>query len=170
MHHPERIDQLVGQWAAQRPDLDLKAMALAVRLLTVGQLIDARINGLAAEYGLHRSEGDVLFTLRRAGAPFRLTPTQLAESLMVTTGTMTNRLDRLQGRGLITRVPNPDDRRGVIVELTPAGLELVEAAVTRHVANESDMLSVLDDHDRAELTRITDALITHLSESSRAPS
>ena len=162
MNEPDRIERLVGQWAAERPDLDVQAMDLAARLLRVGQLISGRIDTLATEFGLHRSEGDVLFTLRRAGPPFRLSPTQLAASLLVTSGTMTNRLDRLEERGLIRRLPNPRDRRSLDVELSPEGRLLADTAVTRHVANEQKMLSILSKRDRADLVRITRKLITHL--------
>ena len=159
---PDRIDRLVGQWADERPDLDLDTMALAARLMRVAQLISGRIDELAAANGVHRGEGDVLFALRRAGPPFRLSPTRLAESLLVTTGTMTNRLDRLEQRGLIKRIPNPADRRSLDVELSAEGRRLVDAAVTEHVANEQAMLAPLTARDRAELTRITRKLIAHL--------
>jgi DNA-binding MarR family transcriptional regulator len=161
----ERIDQLLGQWSTERPDLDVDVMALVTRLERVADLIRARIDALAAEYGVHRSEGDVLLTLRRAGAPYRLSPTQLVESLLVTTGTMTNRLDRLEKRGYIRRIPNPDDRRGLIVELTDTARELVDKVILAHIDNERQMLSVLTVHDRAELTRLTDKLLDHLSSS-----
>ena len=162
MSETDRIDRLVGQWAAERPDLDLETMALAARLTRVAQLINGRIEELAAAHGVHRGEGDVLFALRRAGPPFRLSPTRLAESLLVTTGTMTNRLDRLEQRGLIKRIPNPADRRSLDVELSAEGRRQVDAAVTEHVANEQAMLAPLTARDRAELTRITRKLIAHL--------
>jgi DNA-binding MarR family transcriptional regulator len=158
----DRIERLVGQWANERPDLDLGTMELVARLTTVVQLINARIDALAAEYGVHRGEGDVLFTLRRSGEPYRLSPSRLAGSLLVSTGTMTNRLDRLEERGLIKRVANPQDRRGMDVELTEEGRRLVDEAVTRHVSNEQEMLSVLTQRDKVELARITSKLITHL--------
>src|SRR5262245_9580449 len=115
----DRIDALVGQWGEERPDLDLDVMALVARLLGVAAVIRARIEALATEYGIGPGEGDILFTLRRAGPPYRLSPSRLAESLLVATGTMTNRLDRLEARGLIERIPNPDDRRSVEIALTP---------------------------------------------------
>jgi DNA-binding MarR family transcriptional regulator len=104
----------------------------------------------------------VLFTLRRAGSPFRLSPTKLAASLLITSGTMTNRLDRLETRGLIRRLPNPNDRRSLDVELTAEGKRLVDEAIGAHVANEREMLSVLNNRDRADLARITRKLIEHL--------
>jgi DNA-binding MarR family transcriptional regulator len=162
MNEPDRIERLVGQWGAERPDLDLDTMDLAARLMRVGELIKGRIEEFAAGFGIHRGEGDVLFALRRAGPPFRLSPTRLAASLLVTSGTMTNRLDRLEQRGLIKRLPNPNDRRGLDIELSAEGRRLVDEAVTEHVANEREMLSVLSQRDRADLIRITRKLMDHL--------
>ena len=153
---------MVEQWTRERPDLDVDTMALVARLVSAAQLVSGRIDELAAEHGVHRGEGDVLFALRRAGPPYRLSPTRLAESGLVTTGTMTNRLDRLEGRGLIKRIPNPADRRSLDVELSAEGLRLVDVAIARHVANEQDMMAPLSPRDRAELTRITRKLIAHL--------
>ncbi|RMI29696.1 MarR family winged helix-turn-helix transcriptional regulator [Nocardia stercoris] len=162
MQESQRIDHLLGQWADERPDVDTGSMALVTRLQRVVQLIDLRLDALAAEYGVHRSEGDVLFALRRAGAPYRLSPSRLAESLLVTTGTMTNRLDRLEKRGYIRRIPNPEDRRGILVELTDVARELTDTALEQHVGNQREMLAVLSVADRRELTRLLNTLIDHL--------
>jgi DNA-binding MarR family transcriptional regulator len=159
----DRIDELVAQWAAQRPDLDTEVMAVIARLLAVGELVGRRIDASAAAHGLDRGQGDVLFTLRRAGPPYRLSPTQLAASLLVTSGTMTNRLDRLQRRGLIERVANPTDRRGMDVRLTGAGVRLADELVTAHVANEEELLSPLGAREREQLVRITRKLFAHLA-------
>ncbi|OLF05333.1 hypothetical protein BLA60_36505 [Actinophytocola xinjiangensis] len=164
MDENERIDALVGQWASQRPDLDLDTMALLARLTRAAQLVDGRVSALAGAYGLHRGEGDVLFALRRAGAPYRLSPTRLAKALLVTTGTMTNRLDRLEKRGFIVRVPNPDDRRSLDIELTEDGRGQVDEAVTRHGAGQREMVAPLSRRDRADLERVTRKLIAHLGE------
>lgn len=162
MSESDRIGRLVGQWAAERPELDLETMDQVARLTRVAQLINGRIEEFAASFGVHRGEGDVLFTLRRAGPPFRLSPTKLAASALITSGTMTNRLDRLENRGLIKRLPNPNDRRSLDVELTAEGKRLVDEAIGAHVANEREMLSVLSNRDRADLARITRKLIDHL--------
>src|SRR5262245_3696579 len=132
----DNIDELTSQWAAQRPDIDWRVMPLVSRLILVGALMGRQIEATASEYGVNRGEGDVLFTLRRAGPPFRLSPSQLAASGLVTSGTMTNRLDRLEQRGLVRRRPNPEDRRGLDVELTAKGRRLVDEAVVEHVARE----------------------------------
>jgi DNA-binding MarR family transcriptional regulator len=162
---PDRLDELVAQWNAVRPDLDVGVMAEVARLLHVARLIGESLAAMAADHGLQVGEGDVLFTLYRAGPPHRLSPTQLADSTLVTTGTMTNRLDKLEAGGLIRRIPNPDDRRGVAVELTERGRELVDRLVGEHVANEERMLSALSARERQQLTRLTRKLLTHLADS-----
>lgn len=159
----DRIDLLVDQWAGERPDLDIETMREVARLMHVGRLIEARIDAMAAEFGVDRGQGDVLFTLRRAGAPYRLSPSQLTDALLVTSGTMTNRLDRLERRGLIRRLPNPDDRRGVVIELTDEARAVVDRAVEEHVAREQEMLAPLSAEDRRELDRILRTLVAHLS-------
>lgn len=162
MAQPDRVEVLVSQWERERPDLDLETMALAARLLGVGRMIDARIGALAAEHEMTMGEGDILLTLRRAGDPYRLLPTQLTDSLLVSSGTMTNRLDRLERRGLVERVPNPEDRRSVEIALTGSGRELVDAVVGEHVAREQEMLAPLSPRERETLTRILRKLAAHL--------
>ncbi|MBD8080295.1 MarR family winged helix-turn-helix transcriptional regulator [Cellulosimicrobium arenosum] len=162
MDDNDRIDALVGQWADERPDLDLDAMALLARLGRTAELVDARTQALAADYGVNRGDGDVLFALRRAGAPYRLSPTSLARALLMTTGTMTGRLDRLETRGLIVRVPSTQDRRSLDVELTDEGRRQVDDAVTRHGATQREIVATLTATDRADLDRVTRRLITHL--------
>jgi DNA-binding MarR family transcriptional regulator len=161
---PDRLDTLVAQWQAVRPDLDVGVMAEVARVLHLARLIGERLAAKAAEYDLQVGEGDVLFTLFRAGPPHRLSPTQLAESTLVTTGTMTNRLDKLEARGLVRRSPNPDDRRGLAVELTAAGRRLVDGLVAEHVANEERMMSALSAREREQLARLTGKLLAHLTQ------
>ena len=160
---PDHIDTLVGQWAAQHPDLDVATMARVGRLLEVARTIEAGLVAHAAELGVDLAEGDVLFTLRRAGAPHRLSPSALSASLLVSSGTLTNRLDRLERKGLIRRVPHPTDRRSTEVELTPAAVTAVDAAIRRHVANEQQMLSGLGDREQAQLDRLLRKLLAHLA-------
>jgi DNA-binding MarR family transcriptional regulator len=159
----DRIDELAAQWSAERPDVDAEVMASVGRLLYVARLVQDRIAARAAVWGLQIGEGDVLFTLRRAGAPYRLSPSGLAESTLVTTGTMTNRLDKLEARGLVRRVPNPSDRRGIEVELTPAGRRLVDEVVGDHVENEREMLAGLSERERAQFDRLLRTLLAHLA-------
>lgn len=157
------VDRLVNQWTAERPDLDVRAMATIARLLNLATHIRERLTAFAAEYGVSVPEADVLFTLRRSGPPYRLSPTAIADALLVPTGTMTNRLDRLERQGLIERVPHPTDRRSMEVELTDHGRRVVDDAVTRHVANEEEMLAPLSERERATLDRLTARLLQHLA-------
>ncbi len=158
----DRLDALAAQWRRERPDLDTAVMAEVARLLVIARLIDRRLEATAAEFGVHPSEGDVLFTLRRAGAPHRLSPKGLAEALLVTSGTMTNRLDRLEARGLVRRLPDPRDRRGLLVELTDAGRALADEAVAVHVAREEELLAGLTPREREQLARLTRKLLAGL--------
>ena len=111
---------------------------------------------------MNTGEGDILLTLRRSGPPHRLLPSQLTDSLLVSSGTMTNRLDRLERRGLIERVPNPEDRRSVEIALTESGRELVDGVVGEHVAREREMLAPLSGRERETLTRILRKLAAHI--------
>lgn len=164
MSERDRIDELVAEWTRERPDLDgVEAMAVVGRLLVVAELIGRRLDHFATRHGIDRGQGDVLFTLRRAGEPYRLSPSSLAGSLLVTSGTMTNRLDRLERKGLIERLPNPADRRGMDVQLTEEGFRLADGLVGEHVANELEMLEPLSVAERRQLVRITRKLLPHLA-------
>ncbi|MFB7800131.1 MarR family winged helix-turn-helix transcriptional regulator [Isoptericola sp. NPDC056134] len=164
MDDNDRIDALVQQWADQRPDIDRDTMALLARLTRAAALVDARTESVAAGYGVNRGDGDVMFALRRSGEPYRLSPTSLARALLMTTGTMTGRLDRLEKRGWIVRVPSAHDRRSLDVELTPEGLRLVDEAVTKHAAGQADAVAPLTSRDRSDLDRVTRKLVAHLTQ------
>jgi DNA-binding MarR family transcriptional regulator len=161
----DRLDELAGQWKAERPDLDSGVMAEVARLLHVARLIGGRLAAYAAGHGLQLGEADVLLTLRRSGEPYSLSPTVLADSLLISTGAMTNRLDKLEARGLVSRDRHPSDRRALEIRLTPKGRKLVDDVVGGHVENERQMLAALNDREREQLTRITRKLLTHLDES-----
>jgi DNA-binding MarR family transcriptional regulator len=162
---PDRdlADEIVAQWKAARPDLDARVMAEVGRVLHAGRRFEAAIAASAAEKGLSVPEGDILFTLRRS-AEQRLAPSQLSEWLFVTSGTMTGRLDRLESRGLIRRVPNPADRRGMDVELTADGRRLADELVTEHVENEERLMSGLTREERRRLEKLMRKLLAHLAE------
>ncbi|STR03259.1 Multiple antibiotic resistance protein marR [Kingella potus] len=149
----DRVDDIIAQWHAARPDLrsGLPAMALLGRLNRCNALLAPQLGKIFAEYGLNFGEFDVLATLRRAGAPFILSPTALYATLMVSSGTMTHRLKILENRGLISRLPNPDDSRSQLVQLSGAGKTLIDQAVTAHLANENALLSNLSDAEKQAL-------------------
>ena len=162
MSSEDDIDRLVAQWREARPDIDPGVMAESARLVRIGRLLTERQAARAREAGLDVGQGDVLFTLRRSGPPFRLSPTELARRTLVTTGTMTNRLDRLESRGLVRRLPDPDDGRGLAVELTEAGVAVVDDALPGHVAALEETFAALSDRERAQLVRLTRKLLARL--------
>ncbi|MBZ9747209.1 MarR family transcriptional regulator [Mesorhizobium sp. CO1-1-7] len=160
----DRAGKAIEQWQRERPDLDVSPMAVIGRLNEVSSLIARdRLAPLFAHFGLQAGEFDVLATLRRSGSPYALTPTALYEATMVTSGAMTNRLDRLEKAGLILRAPHPNDRRGIVVRLTKKGLALIDEAVAAHVANEHEILSGLTQTERETLSHLLEKLIGSVS-------
>lgn len=155
----DRAARAVEQWGRERPDLDASPMAVLGRLAEAAYVTRDRINPLFARFGLQPGEFDVLATLRRSGKPHALTPTALYEATMISSGAMTNRLDRLERAGLIAREPHPTDRRGVVVRLTEKGLALIDEAVTAHVENEHEILSGLTREEREMLAGLLAKLI-----------
>lgn len=147
----DAIDRILGQWALERPDLDVSALEIIGRLSRFAALVQARLDAVFAEYGLQSWEFDVLSALRRAGAPYELTPGELDRALLITSGTTTHRVTRLEARGFVTRRRDDDDRRVVRVRLTDAGVEIQAAAHAAHAANELRILSGLSDAERSAL-------------------
>jgi len=153
------VDAILAQWAKERPDLDVSPMGLIGRTTRLANYLRKAIGETFAEFGLQPGEFDVLATLRRSGDPYQLTPTALFKSMMVSSGTMTNRIDRLEASGWVARIPDPSDRRGTLIQLTDEGFELIEAAVTAHVANEHRILETLDDAEKAVLSDLLRKLL-----------
>lgn len=159
------VDDAMAQWRRERPDLvDLEAMALFGQLARLTALATAAIEDGLAPFGLKVGEFDVLASLRRAGEPYELTPTALGRQLLLSSGAMTNRLDRLEDAGFVVRRPDPSDRRGVLVALTDAGRERVDEAVVAHLANEVRILDALGPRDRAALDRAVRTLVASLTD------
>ena len=148
---PDAVDTILDQWAKERPDLNASAMGPIGRIKRCAALIEQRLDASFAQFELSLWEFDMLATLRRAGKPYCLSPTELFSTLMVTSGTMTHRLKRLEASELILRVPNEQDARSMLVQLTPKGLALIDRAVEAHVENERQLLSVLPAAVLAEL-------------------
>ncbi|ABR62318.1 MarR family winged helix-turn-helix transcriptional regulator [Sinorhizobium medicae] len=144
----DHVDKILAQWRRERPDLDVVAMGLLGRLSRLRAHLAREIDSTLTEHGLNSASFDVLATLRRSGPPFRLSPGDLLSATMVTSGTMTNRIDQLEKAGLVERLDNPEDRRGVIIALTPEGLKRVDAAVTAHVANQQRLVASLEPDER----------------------
>ncbi|SCK12336.1 MarR family winged helix-turn-helix transcriptional regulator [Vogesella sp. LIG4] len=147
----DAVAAILQQWQRERPDLDASPMGIIGRLGRCTALLRGRLDETFARFGLSSWEFDVLATLRRAGSPYCLAPTALFRTLMITSGTMTRQLQQLEGRGLIGRLPNPDDARSQLVQLSAAGLALIDEAVAAHVANEHAILAPLAAAERAQL-------------------
>jgi len=150
----DKVDAILAQWQSARPDLDTSPMGVLGRLSRVRRITSEAMNANYRLHGLKDGEFDLLATLRRSGAPYTLTPGDLVATSMVTSGAITNRLDRLEERGLITREVDPRNRRSVIVTLTSTGLAVIDAAVTDHVALQHELLDPLSSKDRAQLARL----------------
>jgi DNA-binding MarR family transcriptional regulator len=153
------VDRILDQWAAERPDLDASPMGIIGRIARLSRSQSRAISTTLAPHGLRRDEFDVLATLRRSGPPFQLTPTQLRGSMMITSATMTHRLDKLEQRGLISRQPDPRDRRGLLVGLTAEGRSLVDRALDDHVENEHRLLAAMSPGDREHLASLLRCLM-----------
>ena len=140
---PDHVDHIVTQWHEQRPDIDVSGMAVIGRISRLELMVRPLLARVFAQHGLEAWEFDVLATLRRQGPPYQLTAGDLMAAMMITSGAITNRIDRLERRGLITRARHPTDGRIVLVALTESGLELVDGAVADHSANELNLIATL---------------------------
>ncbi len=153
----DEVDDLVAAWRAQRPDLDIEPMQVLSRISRLARHLDIARRGAFADHGLETWEFDVLSALRRQGPPFQLTPGALLRATLVTSGTMTNRIDRLAAAGLVRREPDPRDKRGVLVTLTDQGVARADAALADLLRRERVLLAGLDPGERrhlADLMRI----------------
>ncbi|MBL3595072.1 MarR family transcriptional regulator [Rhodovulum sulfidophilum] len=156
----DRARKAAGQWAREKPHLDIGPMVLLGRLGEAALVISRdRLNPVFAEFDLQPGEFDVLATLRRSGAPYAMTPTHLYEAAMISSGSMTNRLNRLEQAGWVKRQPNPEDRRGTLVALTPGGLALIDKAVESHVANMRTIVSGLTEQEQDQLSQLLEKLL-----------
>ncbi|WP_305792128.1 MarR family winged helix-turn-helix transcriptional regulator [Micromonospora sp. KC721] len=160
----DHVDHVLDQWKTQRPDLDVSPMAVLGRLSRLSRLVGAELHRTFARHGLDAASFDVLATLRRSPPPHRLTPTELMRDAMVTSGAVTQRLDRLEARGLVTRTPSEQDRRAVTVALTNEGMALVEQVLPDHVATEHRLLAALPPTDRAALAGLLRDLLESLGD------
>jgi DNA-binding MarR family transcriptional regulator len=158
----DAVDVILDAWRRERPELDPSAKAVTGRIIRLGSLFQQAYDDAFAELGLPAGHYGVLVALRRAGAPYERTPTDLARSRMMTSGGMTAALDRLERDGLVARRPNPADRRGSLVGLTAEGLALVEEAMTVHTATEHRLLAGLEADERDQLVTLLRKLLLSL--------
>ena len=158
----DEVDDLVAAWRAQRPDLDVEPMQVLSRISRLARHLDIARRGAFAEHGLESWEFDVLSALRRQGPPFQLTPGVLLRATLVTSGTMTNRIDRLEQAGLVARRPDPQDKRGVLVRLTAQGTERVDAALADLLTSERAFLHPIPEDSRRILADLLRDLLAPL--------
>jgi len=160
----DRIDRILAQWNRERPDLDTRAMGLVGRIQRAAGALRPRLDDTHGLSGLAGESFDVLASLRRSGRPYQLSPTQLYREMMLTSGAMTNRIDRLEDAGLVSRRPDPQDRRGTLVRLTAKGKALIDAATTEHVANEERLLAALSAREQLQLGELLRKLLLSLGD------
>jgi DNA-binding MarR family transcriptional regulator len=160
--HRDHLDDILVQWRRERPDLNLAPLGLMGRLLRTAHLADDAFAEGLAEYGLRPGWFDLLAALRRAGAPYELNPTELMRATMISSGGMTKRLDRLAEANLVERRPDPADRRGTLVRLTPRGVATIDDAVETHIENEDRVLRSLNASERRTLDGLLRTLLDGL--------
>jgi len=161
----DRAQFAADQWQKEWPEINSLPMLTLGRLAEVSaRIMQQKLEPFFAEHGLHPGEFDVLATLRRSGEPYALTPTQLYEATMVSSGGMTNRIDRLEKAGFVERRKNPDDRRGVIVALTKEGFDKITKLIPLHVENEQRILAAMSSDELQQLNKLTEKLLASLED------
>lgn len=155
----DEVDEIVARWQAERPDLDVAPLEVLSRVSRLARHLDRARRAAFAAHGLEAWEFDVLSALRRQGPPYQLSPGALLRATLVTSGTMTNRIDRLATKNLVRREPDPADRRGVLVTLTGRGRERVDAALADLLHSERTLLASLDGRERRQLADLMRTLL-----------
>jgi len=155
----DHVEHLLEQWRRERPDIDASPMGIVARISRLARILDREVEDGYAEYGLNTAQFGVLAALRRAGAPYCLTPTALYNALLVSSGAMTNRLERLTAAGYVRRMRDPSDGRSILVALTPKGKRLIDKIVVRHYDLERELLASLSGDEQKRLTAILRKLL-----------
>ena len=150
----DKVDKIIEQWNREWPELDVTSMALIGRFKRITQRLSLEMSKTFSEHGLTSANFDVLATLRRAGPPYALSPNDLIDSTMVTSGTMTSRIDQLTKAGLAERIQNPNDRRSVVVSLTKKGFEVIDPTLKAHVATQKKLTSGLSEDENKNLNAL----------------
>jgi DNA-binding MarR family transcriptional regulator len=154
------VDRAIDGWDEARPEFDTSALQVTGRLSRIGAHLASRQEAVFERFGLNRGEVGALSALRLAGPPHRLSPGRMGKGLLLSSAGITSRVDRLERRGLVRRLPDPDDRRGVIVELTDEGREVVDAAVGAVAQSDRELLERLDPEEVAAFERLLRKLLT----------
>lgn len=158
----DRIDRITEQWQRERPDLDISPMGLIGRLGNITLHLSREMEKFFSQFDLNTSSFDVLATLRRAGNPYTLSPGEMLSTLMVTSGTMTNRIDQLEKAGWVIRKVNPQDGRSFLVSLTPQGLELINQVIEAHVNNQKRLVAGLSQQEQQALNALLKVFLNSL--------
>jgi DNA-binding MarR family transcriptional regulator len=164
MMESDPVDKILAQWQRERSDLDVSPMGIIGRIGRLSKHLDRSIQETVLNFGLNGGEFDVLATLRRSGQPYQLSPTELFNTLMISSGTITHRIDRLEQADLVQRIPDPSDRRGTLVQLTDKGFNAIEQAVEAHVANGHRLIAALEEAERKVLTQLLRKLLISFEE------
>ncbi|MCF0091890.1 MarR family winged helix-turn-helix transcriptional regulator [Micromonospora sp. MH99] len=160
----DSLDRILDQWRAERPDLDASPMGVVGRIQRASRLLERGLSEHFATRGLQTWEFDLLATLLRSGPPYRLTAGDLAATSMITSGAITNRIDRLEARSLVSRETDPTNRRSVLVTLTDRGREVVDQAMADHVANEARLIGALRPDEQEQLAGLLRTMLTALGD------
>jgi DNA-binding MarR family transcriptional regulator len=158
------VDTILAQWQRERPDLDVSPMGIVGRIGRLSKHLERSIQETVADFGLNGGEFDVLATLRRSGQPYQLSPTTLFNTLMISSGTITHRIDRLEQADLVKRIPDPNDRRGTLIQLTDKGFNTIEKAIEAHMANLHRLPIVLEEAERQVLAQLLRKLLISFEE------
>ncbi|QDT43010.1 Multiple antibiotic resistance protein MarR [Gimesia alba] len=156
------IDHLISQWKSERPDLDATPMAVVGRILRLSTHLDRRVNEVLKPFGLALWGFDILATLRRSGSPYAMTPTELMDAVMLSSGAMTNRIDRLEQLGFVERQPSPSDRRSLQVKLTKRGRKIIDEAIAARFEEADQAQTSLKKQDRKQLADLLRVLLDNL--------
>lgn len=157
--HADTVDRFIRQWNRQRPDLDAGPLAVVSRLLRLEKYLEQSADRALRPFGLNLWQFDVLAALRRSGPPFTLTPSELLRQVTLTSGALTNRIDRLEALGLVERRDDPNDRRGVQVRLTPRGLRIVNDAIAVRLEEAATHLAPFSPDERQTLADLLRRLL-----------
>jgi DNA-binding MarR family transcriptional regulator len=165
----DHVQYVIEQWRREAPGLDRTGFAVVGRISRLAQLLEAELEPVFARHGLSAGEFDVLAALRRAGHPYRLTPTEISRALLITSGGLTKRLAALTADGLVVREPDPSDGRSTAVRLTAAGRKRLDAALAAHSANEERILGSLSRRDQRALAQLLERLAVGLGDEAEPP-
>ena len=170
MDEGDGVDRMIEQWSVEWPELDVSPIGVIGRISRLSRELEARLEPVYRDHGLEHGWHDVLATLRRSGPPYRLRATEFTRTLMITSSGTTKRLDRLEKAGLIERSPDPQDRRGTLIGLTPEGRKLIDGVTEAHLANERRLLEALANEEREQLSDLLRKLMLGLPPHQTSPS